>query len=183
MGSARETRMCWFPRGTAPGSTHPGENELGSARETRRWWVPRGTAPGLTHPGEIAMHAHRASGLYAHITWHTWRRQRFIRRQDVALVTGTVLHAAERCNVRVHSQAVLSDHVHVVVSYGPSVALTPFIRHAKSESARRINLQRTLPDFRWARGYYVGSLSRTHVSSARIYVGSQHRRHPELVPT
>jgi len=126
---------------------------------------------------------HKACGLYAHITWHTWWRARSIRRGDVSCVTGSVLQAAERCGVRVHGQAVLSDHVHIVVSFSPAVALAPFIRHAKSESARRINLQRREREtFRWARGYYAGSLSRTHVYAARCYVGRQHSRHPDRIP-
>ncbi len=126
---------------------------------------------------------HKACGLYAHITWHTWWRARSIRRGDVSRVTGSVLQAAERCGVRVHGQAVLSDHVHIVVSFSPAVALTSFIRHAKSESTRRINLTRGVGErFRWARGYYANSLSRTHVHAARCYVGRQHSRHPDRIP-
>jgi len=83
----------------------------------------------------------------------------------------------------VHALAVLKDHVHLVVSYLPNVALTDFIRDAKSESSRRVNRQRAGEGaIRWARGYYAGSLSHSHVSAARIYVGRQFKRHPELVP-
>ena len=130
----------------------------------------------------MAGHLHKACGLYAHVTWHTWRRQRFVTRADVPDVTAAVLQAAERCGVHVHGQAVLADHVHVVLSYNPSVALASFIRHAKSESARRINLRRGAGALRWCRGYYAGSLSRSHVRAARSYVGNQHRRHPDLIP-
>jgi len=66
----------------------------------------------------------------------------------------TVLDAARRWDVRVHAQAVLSDHVHMVVSYPPHVALASFIRHCKSESARRINAARVdAQRVRWCRGY------------------------------
>jgi len=127
---------------------------------------------------------HHAIGLYAHLTWHTWRREPSIRRVDVALVTDVVLDAARRCRVRVHAQAVLADHVHVLLSYPPSATLSSFIRHAKSESARRINLGRTeAPSFRWARGFYAGSLSRSHVRGARVYIGGQFARHPDRLPS
>src|SRR5439155_5491864 len=83
-----------------------------------------------------------------------------VRKSDVAVVTGTVLDAAQRWGVRVPAQAVLSDHVHVVVSYPPHVPLASFIRHSKSESARRINAARVdARRVRWCRGYYAGSLS------------------------
>jgi len=87
--------------------------------------------------------------------------------------------------VRVHAQTVLTDHVHVIVSYNPAVALAPFVRHAKSESARRVNLLRDGGEatLKWCRGYYAGSLSRTHVDAARAYVTKQHLRHPDRIPT
>src|SRR5205085_1933496 len=110
---------------------------------------PRGTATGLTHPKGRRVRQrgpHKACGL-------------------------SVLDAAERCGVRVHAQAVLSDHVHVVVSYAPHVALASFIRHSKSESARRINAARVdAQRIRWCRGYYAGSLSRRDVGPARSYL-------------
>ena len=78
----------------------------------------------------------------------------------------------------------LTDHVHVVVSYNPAVSLAPFIRHAKSESARRANLLRSSSDtpFRWCRGYYAGSLSRSDVGPARAYLAKQYLRHPDRIP-
>jgi len=95
----------------------------------------------------------------------------------------TVLDAARRWDVRVHAQAVLSDHVHMVVSYPPHVALASFIRHCKSESARRINAARVdAQRVRWCRGYYAGSVSRSQVLAARSYLARQFRRHPDRIP-
>lgn len=127
---------------------------------------------------------HKACGLYAHLTWHTWRRERSIRRADVPLIAEAVLDAGRCRGVRVHAQEILTDHVHVVVSYSPAVALAPFIRHAKSESARRANLLRSDvgTTFRWCRGYYAGSLSRRDVGPARAYVATQYVRHPDRIP-
>jgi REP element-mobilizing transposase RayT len=125
--------------------------------------------------------AHRAFGLYVHITWHTRLRQRLIRRADADVVWGAVREAAGRWQVHVHELAILSDHVHVVASVRPEGGLVPFIRHAKSESARRINQARGAV-FQWARGYFAESLSRNHVRAACAYVARQHLRHPDRVP-
>jgi len=126
---------------------------------------------------------HKACGLYAHVTWHTWRRMAQIRKYDVPIVVESVLEAADHSGVRVHGQAVLNDHVHLVVSFPPQVALASFIRHAKSESARRINSTRLdAQRVRWCRGYYAGSLSRSHVTPARSYLARQFRRHPDRIP-
>ena len=83
--------------------------------------------------------------------------------------------------MHVHEVAILSDHVHVVASFRPEGGVVSFIRHAKSESSRRINLERGAV-FQWARGYFVESVSRTHVRAACAYVARQHVRHPDRVP-
>ena len=70
--------------------------------------------------------------MYIHITWHTWCRLRIIRRTDVSHVLDAVVEAAKRCSVHVHERAVLSDHVHLLVSIRPDTTLASFVRHAKS---------------------------------------------------
>jgi REP element-mobilizing transposase RayT len=79
------------------------------------------------------------------------------------------------------AQAVMADHVHVLVSFLPERPLMPFIRDAKSESARRVN---AAPPgrVRWARGYYAGSVSHGVIPALRGYLARQHTRHPDLVP-
>jgi REP element-mobilizing transposase RayT len=124
---------------------------------------------------------HRAFGIYVHITWHTRYRQRLIRGADVETVLAAIHEAASRWQVHVHEIAILSDHVHVIASFRPEGGVVSFIRHAKSESTRRINVVRGNV-FRWARGYFVESVSRTHVRAACDYVARQHARHPDLVP-
>ena len=77
---------------------------------------------------------HRSLELFAHLTWHTWRRQRRVRRKDVEIVRQSIRRAAFRNSLHVIAQAVMADHVHVLVSFRPDRTLTPFIREAKSES-------------------------------------------------
>jgi len=124
---------------------------------------------------------HRAFGIFAHITWHTRLRSRCIRKVDASEILEVIRLAAERSAVHVHEVSVLSDHVHVIASFRPDHAITPFIRHAKSESSRRINNRRGQV-FDWARGYFIESLSRTVVPVACAYVAGQFRRHPDRIP-
>ena len=124
---------------------------------------------------------HRAFGIFAHITWHTRLRARCIRKVDASEILDVIRLAAERSAVHVHEAAVLSDHVHVIASFRPDRAIAPFIRHAKSESSRRINNRRGKV-FDWARGYFIESLSRTIMPAACAYVAGQFRRHPDRIP-
>ena len=123
---------------------------------------------------------HRRFGLFAHVTWHTRRRERSVRRADVKTVARGILDAGARNAVHVLAQAVMADHVHVVVSFRPDRPLVPFIRDAKSESARKVNAAGG--SLAWARGYYAGSVSRGHLAATRIYLARQHQRHPDRVP-
>jgi len=83
-----------------------------------------------------------------------------IRKYDVPAVVESVLEAARRTGVHVHAQAVLRDHVHVLVSYLPTTALDGFVQHAKAEAA----------------------LSRDHITATRSYIARQFCRHPDLIP-
>jgi REP element-mobilizing transposase RayT len=125
---------------------------------------------------------HAATGLYAHITWHTWRRQFSVCEPDVPVIIGAIQAAAERSGFHIAGVAVLAEHVHVVVSYLPTSTVSNFVREAKSESARRVRLARPESCLRWGRGYYAGSLSWSHVRAARCYVASQRIRHPDRLP-
>ena len=128
----------------------------------------------------MSKRGHKKFGLFAHITWHTWRRERSVRRGDVDIVGRSILTAAARHSVHVLAQSVLADHVHVVVSFRPDRAIMPFIRDAKSESARRVNTSRK--GLKWARGYYAGSLSHSDIPAARNYLATQYSRHPDCIP-
>jgi REP element-mobilizing transposase RayT len=168
-------------------SPPPGQPSVGGAPRARLTPAIAGSplgadGPGSTNPRDQSPGmAHRAFGVYVHITWHTRLRQRSLLRGDADLVRATIREAAARCQVHVHEVAVLSDHVHVIASVRPEGGVVSFIRHAKSESARRINQVRGAV-FQWARGYFVESLSRTHVRAACAYVARQHLRHPDLIP-
>jgi REP element-mobilizing transposase RayT len=106
-----------------------------------------------------------------------------IRKYDVSAIVESVLGAAAHSGVRVHAQAVLRDHVHLLISYLPTATVSSFIRHAKSESARRVNVGRKdAQRLQWARGFFAGSLSRDHVFATRSYIARQFRRHPDLIP-
>lgn len=138
-------------------------------------------AAGLAHPPPATASAteqrwHKAFELYAHVTWRTRSSAHAVAKRHVEIIAQSVLRAAQRYNMRVLAQAVLTDHVHVLVSYRPDSALTPFIRDAKSESSRRAET------VSWGRGYYAGSVGWREIDAVRRYIARQHTHHPNLIP-
>ena len=101
--------------------------------------------------------------------------------RSLATVRAAIHSAAQRTFVRVHALAILTEHVHVVVSYPPRTRISDFIREAKSESARRVNGESGIT-LRWGRGYYANSLSRGEMSARISYVATQYQHHPHLNP-
>ncbi|MFQ6047059.1 MAG: IS200/IS605 family transposase [Gemmatimonadales bacterium] len=127
------------------------------------------------------MSNHRAYQLYAHITWHTRRRVGCVDEMAARDVRSAVRTASRRHSVRVLRGAVLADHVHLLVSFRPATRLSDFVRVAKSISARRTN-RRVPGAVKWARGYFVRSVSKSELPVVSRYIARQPLRHPDLIP-
>jgi len=120
---------------------------------------------------------HQACRLFVHIVWHTHRNEPTICAPQVPLITDSMLRAARRTRSAVLAQAVLSDHVHLLIRCAPDAMVSAFVQEAKSESSRRVG--RTL---QWQRGYFADSISPLHVISVRRYIAWQFAHHPDKIP-
>ena len=127
------------------------------------------------------MSNHRAYQLYAHITWHTWKRSGCLDQAAVDDVRSAVASACRKSAVRVLRGAVLADHVHLVVSFRPDTRLSDFVRLAKSVAAVRSN-RRVMGAVRRSRGFFAATIHKRDLSRVIDYVARQFERHPDRVP-
>ncbi len=127
------------------------------------------------------MSGHHAYQMYAHVTWHTWKRGGCVDAAAAIAVRSAVASACQATGVRVFRDAVLANHVHLVVSFRPDIRLSDFVRLAKSVAATRAN-RRVTGTVRWARGYFVTTIHKRDLSRATRYVADQFQRHPDLIP-
>src|SRR5207244_7828095 len=98
--------------------------------------------------------------------------------QPLRAMCGVPLASACRVTgVRVFRDAVLANHVHLVVSFRPDIRLSDFVRLAKSVSATRAN-RRVTRAVRWARGYLVTTIHKRDLRLALGYVADRFQRHP-----
>jgi REP element-mobilizing transposase RayT len=124
---------------------------------------------------------HHAFGLFAHLTWHTWRRIASIDRSVAADVEAAFEHGCAICGVQILRRAIVVDQVHLLLSFRPDSVLSDFVRIAKSMSAVRVN--RRIPrGLRWARGFYVRSLSKSELPVVSRYIARQELLRPGLIP-
>jgi REP element-mobilizing transposase RayT len=119
--------------------------------------------------------------MYAHITWHTWKRVGCVDARAADQVRVAALSAGKRTGVEVIKSAVLANHVHLAVSFRPDTRMSDFMRLVKSISATRAN-RFVFGAVRWARGYYVTTLHKTDLPRVIRYIERQFERHPDLVP-
>jgi putative transposase len=88
------------------------------------------------------------------ITSRTWEsRKLFIKPPVCEIVLETLLHYREQENYLLHSFVLMPDHLHIILTPGPGIALERAIQFIKGGSARRISqaLSFRLPV--WQRGY------------------------------
>jgi REP element-mobilizing transposase RayT len=90
--------------------------------------------------------------------------------------------AGERTGVRVLKWAILTEHVHLLVSMSPGSRLSDFVRHAKTVSAFSSN-KASAGALKWCRGCFADSVSHRHLRYVQNYIARQHRHHPDRIPS
>jgi putative transposase len=76
-----------------------------------------------------------------------------------------------------HAIGGMPDHIHLIVSIPPKLAIAEFVKRIKGSSARYINQSDTLKNFASQREYSVFSLGSKQTDRAIEYVKNQKQRH------
>ena len=127
------------------------------------------------------MSGHQSYQLYAHITWHTWRRVGCINSHGAADIEVAVKKACAHSRVRCLRLAVVADHVHLLISYHPTTRISDFIRLCKSGASYRAG-RRVPGAIKWCRGYHVSSVGKRELRRVEAYIANQHEHHSDLIP-
>lgn len=122
--------------------------------------------------------------LFYHLIWATRGREPLISESLEPEVWRLVRQAAEHGGSRVYAVGGLSDHLHVVVSIPPSLAVAEAVRRIKGGSSHGIN-DLAGGNFAWQAEYGVVSFSERHLANVVAYVNDQPSRHAtrRLSPT
>ena len=115
---------------------------------------------------------------YYHIVWGTKNREPFITPKIEPELYKYIVHKAHEIEIRVHALNGWTDHVHLVGSIPPKLAVADGVRRLKGASS---NFMRTShfqhPTFEWARGYGVFTLGESQREFAEAYVNNQKEHH------
>ena len=95
----------------------------------------------------------RLDGATYWVTWNLRRRQSPLRPAERAIVASTIRHF-DGVQFDLHAFVVMDDHVHVVVTTTPGVALEAIVHSWKSFSAWRLQREEGRPGALWQEECY-----------------------------
>jgi len=116
--------------------------------------------------------------LYYHLVWATKNRERLIQPHIEERLFSHLLAKAASLDVTVFAINGWYDHVHLVVSVPPKLAVADMVKHLKGASAHAMNEAGDLPyHFVWQRGYGAMTIGERHRFIAEEYVRNQKEHH------
>jgi REP element-mobilizing transposase RayT len=116
--------------------------------------------------------------LYYHLIWATRDRAHLIEPKMESNLYGYLIHKASESGVYVYAVNGWYDHIHLVVSVPPKLAIAEVVKRLKGASAHHFNNSIQLDyEFAWQRGYGVFSLGEKQRALAEEYVREQKAHH------
>jgi REP element-mobilizing transposase RayT len=124
--------------------------------------------------------SHTYTNLLTHVIFSTKDREPLITaalHDDLLAYAGGIVReiggALRAANARL-------DHVHLLCSLPPTVAISDALRLAKTNSSRWVHRERRLPGFDWQTGYGAFSVSHSLAPSVARYIGEQEKHHRRM---
>jgi putative transposase len=116
--------------------------------------------------------------LFYHITWATKNRMLWINPAWETSLHNVIAAKAAALRGMVYAVGGVEDHVHLVVSVPPSIALSEFVGQVKGNSSHFVNHE-LKPDYRfaWQGEYGVVSFGGKQLDMVVKYVKNQRQHH------
>ena len=118
--------------------------------------------------------------LHYHTIWSTMDRQPILAPQVEKMFYGVIYRKAEELGLNIHAVGNVDDHVHLVVSIPPKIAVADCVRHLKGASAYAINhMDGSDGQFNWQAGYGALTVGERSLERVMEYVARQKEHHKE----
>jgi len=119
--------------------------------------------------------------LFVHLTWSVVHRSPRIEVLIDAELEQVLETKARGLRCRLLAFGATDDHVHVLVSYPPTLSIADLAQGLKGFSSRALNYGRPDRWLRWQTGYFAESVNRRVLETSADYVRSQRKRHESTV--
>jgi putative transposase len=118
--------------------------------------------------------------LFYHFVWATKFRTPLVTDMNRDAIYSAISAKTKELKGIVHAINGMSDHIHVVATIPPSIALSKFVGMAKGSSSHLANHLTTADSdgsFQWQESFGVVSISETHLPVVVRYVVNQQKHH------
>ncbi len=118
--------------------------------------------------------------LFYHVVWSTKGREPLIDQQIESALHNAIASKVIDLDGIAHAVGGVADHVHLVASVPPRIALSTFIGQVKGSSSHLVN-HRIRPEyeFSWQSEYGVVSFGERHLGWVVHYVHQQAQHHKQ----
>jgi REP element-mobilizing transposase RayT len=118
--------------------------------------------------------------LHYHIIWATFQRQPSITPEREKMFYGVLYQKGKELDLKIHAGGNTEDHVHIVVSIPPKLAVADCVRHLKGTSAFAINhMDGSDGQFQWQEGYGVLTIGEHSLETVMAYAARQKEHHKD----
>jgi putative transposase len=118
--------------------------------------------------------------LHYHLIWTTFEREPSITPEREKVFYGVLYGKAKELDLKIHAAGNVEDHVHVVLSIPPKIAIADCIRHLKGASAYAINhMDGSDGIFKWQEGYGALTIGERSLQKVMAYAAGQKEHHKE----
>ena len=116
--------------------------------------------------------------LHYHLVWTTLERGRLIDPRRERLITQILYRKARQLDLTLHATGGMEDHIHIVASVPPKIALAECLRQLKGASSYAVNQALGhQPKFEWQDGYGALTLDSQSFPAVLAYVRNQRQHH------
>jgi putative transposase len=117
--------------------------------------------------------------LFYHFVWATYGRYPLLVSATREAVYGTIINKAAKLGAYVHALDGIEDHVHLVVTVPPTIALSHFIGQIKGALSRMANAmsKENHEQFAWQDEFGVLSFAERDLPAVVRYVQMQQQHH------
>ncbi len=118
---------------------------------------------------------------YYHLVWSTFDRLPLITENVEVELYNYIRSKCHTLNCPLHGIGGISDHIHIVISIPPSMAISDFVKRIKGSSSHFVNQTKLDPEtkFAWQKEYGVFSLGGQQLDRAITYVNNQKQHHAQ----
>jgi len=118
--------------------------------------------------------------LHYHLIWSTYERERSITPEREKMFYGVIYGKAKELDLKIHSAGNIEDHIHIVISIPPKIAVAECVRHLKGASAFAINhMAGSDSKFKWQGGYSALTIGERSLETIMEYAAKQKEHHHE----